>query len=162
MAGELARQFAIPWIVLVAMFVSGTLPVLAEDESADDDRNLLGAYLGVTTSGDEEGVSVGIEYERRLSARFGIGAVIEHTGADFRENIVAVSFAWHPWKELKLFAAPGVAIETAEASSEALLRVGVDYGLGIGKGFEIAPGIAFDFTESENSVVIGAVFSKSF
>jgi len=91
MAGKLARQFAIPWIVLVAMFVLGTLPVLAEDESADDDRNRLGIYLGVTTSGGEEGVSVGI-----------------------------------------------------------------------GKGFEIAPGIAFDFTESENSVVVGAVFSKSF
>ena len=90
------------------------------------------------------------------------GQEVEYTGADFREGLVAASFDWHPWRELKLFAAPGVAIETAEHSSEALLRLSGEYAFVVGRGFEVAPGIAFDFTDTENSVVIGAVFAKKF
>ena len=147
-------------IILATTLALGTPAALAEDDWADEGRNELGIYLGVTESGGDDGLSVGIDYERRLSLHFGIGGVVEHTGADFRENIVAVSFNWHPWKELKLFAAPGLAIE--EDDTGGLLRLGFEYGFAIGKGFVISPGVAFDFTENEDSILIGAVFSKKF
>lgn len=44
----------------------------------------------------------------------------------------------------------------------ALLRLGVEYWFGIGKGIEVTPGIAIDLTEDEHATVIGAVFSKKF
>lgn len=133
---------------------------IAEDAWDEEGRNELGIYLGMTESGGDNGFSVGIDYERRLNQRFGIGFTVEHTGSDFRENIVAVTFNWHAWKELKLFAAPGLEIEDDETG--ALLRLGFEYGFGIGNGFEIAPGVAFDFTEDEHATVIGAVISKKF
>ena len=147
-------------IVLATLIALGSQVALAEDEWAEEGRNEIGIYLGVTESGGDEGFSVGIDYERRLSLRFGVGGVVEHTGADFRENILAVSFIWHPWKELKLFAAPGLEIEDGETG--ALLRLGLEYGFSIGKGFEISPGVAFDFTEGEDATIIGAVVSKKF
>ncbi len=59
---------------------------------------------------------------------------------------------------MKLVAAPGLEISNEE--NELLLRLGAEYGIGIGKGFEISPGIAIEFTEDEHATVIGAVFSK--
>jgi len=147
-------------IVLVILIVLGLPAAQAEDDWAEEGKNELGIYLGVSESGGDEGFSVGIDYERRLSLRFGVGGTIEHTGADFRENIIVVSFDWHPWKELKLFAAPGLEIEDGE--NGALLRLGIEYGIGIGKGFSIAPGVAYDITEDEDTTVIGAVFTKKF
>jgi len=159
---RIGTAYLLAAVVSALLLAAGAPSALAEEEWAEEGRNELGVYLGVTSSGDDEGVSLGIDYERRLSLRFGIGGVVEYTGADFREGLVAASFDWHPWRELKLFAAPGVAIETAEHSSEALLRLSGEYAFVVGRGFEVAPGIAFDFTDTENSVVIGAVFAKKF
>ena len=55
-----------------------------------------------------------------------------------------------------------IRIGTTEHSSEALLRLSGEYAFAVGRAFEVAPGIAFDFTDTENSVVIGAVFAKKF
>jgi hypothetical protein len=147
-------------IVIATLVMLGSPVAIAEGDWGEEGRNELGLYLGWTASGSEGGFSVGIDYEHRLNQRFGIGCTVEHTGSDFRENIIAISFNWHPWKELKLFAAPGLEIEDDETG--ALLRLGFEYGFGIGKGFEIAPGVAFDFTEDEHATVIGAVISRKF
>ena len=74
-------------------------------EWAEEGRNELSVFLGVTDSADgEAGFSAGIDYERRLNGLFGIGAVIEYTGADLREGVAAVTLNFHPWKELKVVA----------------------------------------------------------
>ena len=81
--------------------------------------------LGVTDSDGDKGFSVGLDYERRLSRGFGIGGVIEYTGNDYRYGLVAASFKWHPWKELKLFAARAwrsIVPTTAAASCSASVR----------------------------------------
>jgi hypothetical protein len=68
-ARELPGQPAKSWIVLAILLVLATPPVMAEDEWAEEGRNSLGIYPGVTSSGDDEGLSVGIDYERRLTLR---------------------------------------------------------------------------------------------
>jgi hypothetical protein len=132
------------------------------EEWAEEGRNDLGLFLGDTYADGEHGFSVGLDYERRLSRRFGIGGVIEYTGSDLRDGIAAVSVNWHPWKELKLLAAPGVEVEREDGSDGFLFRIGAEYGFGIGKGFEIAPALNFDFTSDESSVVYGLSFARTF
>jgi hypothetical protein len=132
------------------------------EEWAEDGRNDLSLFLGVTDSDGDKGFSVGLDYERRLSRGFGIGGVIEYTGNDYRDGVVAASFNWHAWKELKLLAAPGVEIDHADGSDAFLFRIGAEYGFAIGKGFEIAPALNFDFTSDETSVVYGLSFARKF
>ena len=132
------------------------------EEWAEEGFNDLSLFLGVTSADGENGFSVGLDYERRLSRGFGIGGVIEYTGSDFRDGIAAVSFNWHPWKELKVLAAPGVEVERADGSDAFLFRIGAEYGIAIGRGFEVAPALNFDFTSDDTAVVYGVSFAKSF
>jgi hypothetical protein len=162
----------LPRVLLgLALLVSGPLPVWAETgesgeasvpEWAEDGRNHLAVFVGVTDGGGDTGPSLGIDYEYRLTHLFGIGGTIEYTGADLREGVIAVSFDWHVWKEMKLFIAPGVEIDAADGSDSFLVRLGIEYGFDIGKGWEVAPALNFDFTSDEDSIVIGAGFGRSF
>jgi hypothetical protein len=155
---------AILWIVTIPVFAAEPQPGDKEKpEWAEEGRNEISIFLGVTESQDfERGFSVGIDYERRLSRLFGIGAVVEYTGSDLREGVGGITLSFHPWKELKIVAAPGVVLETADGTEEALLRIGAEYGFGIGKGWEIAPAVYYDFTSGDNALVIGAGFAKRF
>lgn len=134
----------------------------AEEEWAKEGRNEIGPYLGFASAGGDHGLSVGLDYERRLTRRFGIGAVLEYTSGDFREGLAAVSFDWHPWKELKLFVAPGIEVDREDGTNGALLRLGAEYGLAIAERMEIAPGVAVDFSDENTTVVIGAVLAWKF
>ena len=107
----------------LAILWTGVIPLLAEEvqpgnskkpEWAAEGRNEISGFLGATDSTDgESGSSVGVDYERRLSGPFGIGAVVEYTGSGLREGVAGITLNFHPWKELKVVGAPGVSIETA-------------------------------------------------
>ena len=131
------------------------------EEWAEEGQNELGLFLGETRRDGEGGFSVGLDYERRLSRRIGIGGVLEHTGGDLRDGIAGVPVCWHPWRELKILIAPGVEFSQDE-SDEFLVRLGAEYGFDVGKGFEIAPALNFDRTSGETSVVYGVSLAKSF
>ena len=131
-------------------------------EWAEKERHELGLFLGVTDQKSDTGFSVGLDYEYRLSRMFGIGGLLEYTGSDFRDGIVAVPFYVHPWKELKLVAAPGIEIEAEDGSEEFLVRVGAEYGFDVRRGFEIAPALYFDFTSEDVAIVAGAAIARSF
>lgn len=132
------------------------------EELAEEGRNELGVFLGVTVTEDESGFSVGLDYEYRISRLFGIGAVLEYTGMDFREWLVGIPFYLHPWKELKLLAAPGFELEKDSGEKEFVVRLGGEYGIGLGGGYEIAPALNIDITREDTAFVIGATLSKSF
>ena len=132
------------------------------EEWAEEGRHELGLFLGITTKEGETGVSVGLDYEYRLSRLFGIGGVAEYTGADFREGLLGVPFYWHAWKELKLVAAPAVEIEPAERSGEFVVRLGGEYGFPVRSGTEIAPALYFDVSSEDVAVVVGATVATSF
>jgi len=156
-------------IVLLLVLLGAALTASAEnDDSANSSRpewaedgwNHLALFVGITDGGGDTGPSLGVDYERRLTRLFGIGGTLEYTGSDLRDGLAAVSFNWHVWKELKVLAAPGVEIE--DRSGSFLLRLAVEYGFDIGKGWEAAPALSFDFTSEETAIVIGAGFGKSF
>ncbi len=122
--------------------------------------NVIGVFAGVTSeSRREEAFTLGIEYERRLSERIGVGAVVERATGDLDFWVYAVGIALHegPWR---FFAGPG--IEDSDAhGNEFLFRVGVEYGWHVGS-VEIAPQVDLDFVDGETELVVGLVIARGF
>jgi len=139
--------------------IEGALEVT--EEWAREGRNEMGIFAGVTTGGGDVGSNLSLDYEYRLSRRFGIGGLVELTGADFRDGVIAVPFYWHVWEDLRVLAAPGVEILPDGDSTSALLRVGGEYGFEMTKGWKVAPGLFVDFGD-ETVVVYGLRFALRF
>ncbi|MCK5405927.1 MAG: hypothetical protein KAJ37_00675 [Candidatus Krumholzibacteria bacterium] len=156
------------FVAVCTLLALASQPVWAEPDAeavpewAEEGRNELGLFLGAADSEGEWGASVGLDYEYRLSRLFGIGGLLEYTGADFRDGVAAVPFYLHPWKELKLVAAPGVNVKPAERIGRGLVRIGAEYGFDVRRGFEIAPAVYVDFTSEDVTIVFGAAIARSF
>jgi hypothetical protein len=131
-------------------------------EWAEDGRNELAVFVGLTDVAGDPGPSLGLDYEHRFTRLFGLGATAEYTAADLRDWLLAISFDWHVWKELKIYAAPGAEFERKDGSDSFVLRFGVEYGFDIGKKWEVAPALNFDFTSEDTAVVIGVGFGRKF
>ena len=158
------------WLKLLltgALLVSS--PVYAESDSAHSGdahhessyhKNIIGLFTGIThkNRGTNE-FAVGLEYERRFTEHFGVGAVAEYTGGDADVWIYAVPFAWHTghWK---FYLAPGV--EDGHHGSEELVRIGGEYAFHLSGGWEIAPQVNVDIVDSEEVWVFGVVFALGF
>jgi hypothetical protein len=152
-------------LAMVTISASGERGAAEEAKPADrsaEERNELGLFLGGTHTSDDDGFSVGIDYERRLGRWFGIGGLVEFTGGDFRDGVLAMPFYWHVWKELKLVGAPGVEFAAGDGSDDFLVRLGGEYGFDTGHGFELAPALYVDITDEETALVYGVSFAKSF
>lgn len=143
--------------------------VVAKDEDtewAEEGRHDIGVFVGATFADSDVGASIGLDYEYRLDRIFGIGGVVEYTGSDFRDGIIAATAYWHPWsgerwKDLKVYAAAGTDIQPADKSSSFLIRIGAEYGFALRSGYEIAPAFNIDLTD-EVAYVIGVTFAKGF
>lgn len=129
------------------------------DEDTGQHRNVVALTAGITHEGRRDNEpSVGIEYERRIGLRLGVGLLIEHTFADEDFTVFAMPIAVH-FDRLKLFAAPG--IEDSEIGSEAMLRLGAEYAFEWGR-YEIAPQLDIDFVDGEQVVVAGVAIGLPF
>lgn len=94
----------------VAGFAAGTEP-------AEESRNEGGFFTGGTVENGEYNLTFGAEYERRLSAHWGVMAITEHV--DYYDAWVFLApLTFRPWADrgLKLYFGPGV--ETKEAEDE--------------------------------------------
>ena len=148
-------------IIIVNIFFTSAFAQNGVPEWAEDGRNELAVFIGATFIESGSGFSLGLDYGYRFARLFGIGATIEYTSPPNRDGVAVVSFNWHAWKELKVFAAAGAEINTDEGDVF-LLRLGVEYGFDIGKGWEIAPALNFDVTSDEGAIVAGVGIGKRF
>lgn len=131
----------------------------AHGGSHEYEENTVAMFIGVAKEGTRDnGLALGIEYEYRLNAGFGIGALAEHTFGDLDAWVLAVPFAYHsgPWK---FYVAPG--IEDSDEGSESLLRIGGEYGFHRGD-WEISPQLDVDFVDGHEIYVIGLTFGRGF
>ncbi len=137
-------------------------------EAADDDEHgeshphhfalFLGAGLETDREGEEEdkGLAVGLEYEYRLSERWGIGGVFETLGGTTtREVSVIMPVSLHPGGGWRLFAGPGY--EFTEKKDKALLRLGAGYEFHLKGGWSLAPEFIVDLVDGGGTIWIAGV-----
>lgn len=128
--------------------------------SHDFHANVFGVFGGITDEDHHDpAFTLGLEYERRLSAEFGIGVIAERAFGDLDFSVYAVPFAYHAG-HLKLYAAPGIE-DSRHHGSEFLFRLGAEYGFAVGE-YEISPQFNIDFVDGEEALVLGLVFARGF
>jgi len=165
----MVRKLDLIAVLALLLIVIGAPPAIAqtdEHESVSDHetahdfhRNLLALFVGGTHEGRRDnGLALGIEYERRLNESFGAGVLAEHTFGDLDFSVYAVPFAYRTGR-WKLFIAPGV--EDGDHGSESLVRLGGEYAYEIGAG-EISPQLDVDFSGGDQTLVLGVTFGKGF
>ena len=130
-----------------------------QESHESHDANLLALFVGgALEDRRDNGLALGIEYERRLSPEFGVGALVERTFGDIDVTVYAVPFALHR-DRWKFYAAPG--IESGDHGSEFLVRVGAEYGFEMEK-LEISPQVDVDFVNGERVFVVGVTIGMGF
>ncbi len=120
--------------------------------------NLFAVFVGFAGDGRRNnGLALGIEYERRFSESFGIGGLVEHTFGELDFWVYSVPFAYH-MDRWKFYIAPGV--EDGK-HTHFLVRLGGEYGFEVG-AWEIAPQLDVDFVDGHVIPVLGVTFGKGF
>ena len=149
-------RMALITLLLVVLGMRTAYAQTDEHESTSDHEsthdfhpNLLAFFVGLSDVGRRDsGVALGIEYERRFSRAFGVGAIIERTFGDDAFWVYAVPFAYHTGR-WKFYVAPG--IEDGDDGSESLIRLGGEYAYEVG-GWEISPQLDVDIVDGDQQL----------
>lgn len=142
-----------------AIMLMCPLVVAAEDEHGSH-QNHLAVFGGFTGEARRErSFSLGLDYERRISESFGVGALLERASGDRDFWVAAIPFSLHRghWK---FSVAPGIEHEEGHGD-HGLIRVSAGYGIKI-NGLEIAPLLAVDFVEGDTVLVMGITIGMGF
>jgi hypothetical protein len=100
-----------------------------------------------------------VDYEYRLSPDFGVGALVDHAWGHPDATVAAAAVFVHPWRGLRLLAAPG--IEYSHGEGEFLIRVGAAYEFHRGS-WTVAPTVNVDFVDGDEALVYGLTFGYGF
>ncbi|MEO1129070.1 MAG: hypothetical protein AAFX05_05090 [Planctomycetota bacterium] len=113
-------------------------------------RNRFAVFIGATTKSGNTHLTIGAEYERRLSDLIGIGVVAEGSPGG-REFVAAVPVFFHPVHELVLSVGPGFAVEDGHAHF--LIRLGIGWEFEVGDSISLAPTVSYDLVEGTGDAV---------
>jgi hypothetical protein len=125
-------------------------------------HHFVNMFLGVVANRREEnGETVGIDYEYRVTQDFGAGAFLDWSLGTLRTGIIGPAFYWHPVDRLSILTGPGLEIPTeAHKDTKLLWRAGGFYEFVAGE-ITIAPALFVDFVEGgEWTFIIGLNFGK--
>jgi hypothetical protein len=122
----------------------------AAESLEGSEQNEVGLFLGGSHHSDDNGFSVGLDYEHHISDIFGIGGLVEYTTEDFDSWVVAAPIYVHPYMGLRLLAAPG--FENRESENKFLFRAGIAYQIPVAKGVVLTPEYNVDFITNGEKV----------
>lgn len=129
------------------------------EQILESGRNKATLFVGGTFEGGEERAgALGIEYERRLSRSFGVGATVEYSFGKLDSLVVVIPIVYHAGR-WAFWSGPG--IKRADHESDFLVRVGGEYGFEVGGGWEVAPQMNVDYAAGW-AWVIGVGIGKKF
>ncbi|MCP4898635.1 MAG: hypothetical protein GY906_16805 [bacterium] len=140
-----------------------------EHGSGGGHKNEFAVFLGITDEGSHgTEYTSGLEYERLISDHWGIGGLIDYAGGDFRNLLVMVPVFYHPTHRWKLLVAPGIEFHNGRGLVEDhghrsldkderyfVIRLGVAYGIPLGKSFSVQPTVNLDLVDGEKVWVYG-------
>lgn len=121
-------------------------------------HNELALIIAGTYKEGETNFTTGLEFERRLPHRLGLGATAEYLVDGSWVFVFPVYF--HPVGGFKVFTGPGVEHTTEENSF--LWRLGAAYSFEFAERYSVTPGLEVDFIGREEALVFGVNFGISF
>ncbi len=127
--------------------------------------NHVAVFLGVTTGGEDENqgkedaaLTIGLDYERRLTDLIGIGILGDWAFGDRREFIIGIPVFLHFGQSAKFLIAPGLektrGNDDRERRSEFLMRLGLAYDFHF-ENNTVSPTFNVDFLDGEQIYVLG-------
>jgi hypothetical protein len=158
--------------ILAALWVAATPQSARASEAAEAEHGeahghhphhvavLLGGGVRKEHGETESGFVIGADYEYRFHRLLGVGALVEAATGDLRDVVLTAPIFLHPWRGLKLLAAPGVEIREA-GNSEFLFRIGGAYLFPRGD-FTIGPDFVVDIVNGNPTFVFGVGFGVGF
>jgi hypothetical protein len=145
--------------VLAVLLLGLTGTATAEEaHESHHKKNVLAGFVGLTHERRENGLALGVEYERKITESVGVGMLAEYTFGEFDFWVVAtpVYFGVDRWR---FGIAPG--LEGTRGETEPLARLIVGYEFE-GKGRHYAPGLSIDFVDGEQVYVLGIAVGFEF
>ena len=145
---------------LLCILAMAPCTVMAEEaeHGAHHHKNHVGVFIGLTHERRENGFALGVDYARRVSDSFSIGAFAERTWGDFNFDVYGLSIAYHvdrwTW-------AIGPGIEDSQLGNERLWRLGVGYSFDVGEAI-VTPNFYVDIVDGEQVYVIGVALGRGF
>lgn len=133
-----------------------------EGSGAELPQNRVGLFGGVTGLSDgTTSMSLGLEYERRFSQLWGLGAVLEFTPALEERTVTAPQVFLHPWRSIFVNAALGLVFD--DGRGHPMLRIGAGWEQDLGGGWSLAPQFDLDLVDdADNALVLGVALSRWF
>ena len=124
-------------------------------------RHHVGVFLGGTHDyHDENAVTVGLDYEYRLTQLLGAMAFIDYAGGDIDSAVVGGGLFFHPIGDVRLLTAVGK--EVHHGHSEFVARLGALYDFHLEK-WTLSPTLLFDILESGHlNVIYGLGVGRGF
>jgi len=123
----------------------------------------VGLFLGGTTKEvhheTETTFTLGAEYSYRLNPWFGLVAMAEFAGEEFRSHVFVAGVTIYPIGRLGFAFTAGV--EHVDKESLFLVRTGVGWGISLGGPWLIVPELFLDVGQ-ETAVVYGLAFGRAF
>lgn len=167
-----------PWRPAIALlFACIALPGVAEESSAHGSHSAA-TVRGIPHSDDHpphhlsilvaetlingssnDGLTIGLDYEYRLSRLLGVGVVVERAAGAIDATTVFAVADLHIWRGLAVQV--GLGSEYIEETAFLAARAGVLYEFVFDSGYTLSPQVHFDASD-ENSIVWGVSFGKSF
>ncbi len=143
-------------------------PVEAEhDEHSDSGHyhhDVFEVFLGGTYEdgdhGSENGFTIGLTYEHRLSELLGFGGFYEYAAGDFDKWSIGVPLFIHPYEGWRFALAPG--LEHRDSDDEFLFRTGVGYEFELSEKWIMLPEFNVDFVDGEEAFAYGISFGVGF
>lgn len=128
-------------------------------------QHTLGGFIGFTDRRDAD-FTLGVRYEHNLSGPWSAGALVEHTPNYFRGDDATLLMGTANYRplfnqRLKFTGGAGVDFKDTEGD-DVVFRTGVAYDVFLEGPLTLAPNIAFNFGENEESVTLGATLMFNF
>lgn len=144
---------------------TGLLLASNQTLAAAEAHHLPGIFIGYTHAEHENEFTYGIEYEYKINAEWGVGAVYEKTDGAHHDDGVTVKLAqvyYHTPQHIRLGAGLGKEkVGGHHPHTEDLYRVSASYEYHLGD-FAIEPTVAVDFIGSKKAYVFGVAFVRPF
>jgi hypothetical protein len=142
----------------LCLFGAAQAETSAHEQEHARHKNEIAGFVGLTHEGRDDGLSLGVEYERRVTEAFGVGVLAEYTSGDFDYWVFAVPLTLHV-NRWKFAVAPG--IEKTDEHEHEMARLTLGYEFDLGKA-KVTPSFSVDFVDGEQVYVLGAAIGFGF